>query len=465
MNARTCVFLVLLQLAIGWHLLYEGLWKGQGKAKGETWSSKGYLQNAAGPAGPAIRYLAGDPDVTWQESQFVVTDPVPDFVARFTVVPLDPKEAPETRRLHKHMPPALAREWQDYFDRFAKHYELDHSEKPRPEDQAGRVPPEFLTVLIADPLAGTPAGFPWSGMAFSYYVAKLTDASEPRSQYGRAHRILIEQENDTVKWLLGEPRKNMKPSLLSGPAAAIPRSIPERLQEYQAKVEEVRRLKAGDVAIFGPKLTPKLRQATDEQKAMEKELTDDLNDRTTQMRKALRTVLTWDQKRMDLPRQPAPPERTWSRFGIADTVSVIDKAVRWTLLATGICLLLGFLTRTACLVGALLLLMFYLAMPPWPGVPGNPQADGHFLFINNNIIEILALLTIAVSQPYRRYGLDFWLHLLLFGRRPAQVSAPAGPPPVRPPVRPAPALGTTNGGVTASISPHPSTEKDATHVS
>src|SRR5947207_6416505 len=105
MNFSTRVFLVLLQLAIGWHLLYEGYWKYQEK----TWSSKGYLRNAAGPLAPPIRWLAGDSDVTWQDAGpkpgLVVYDPIPDFLARFEVLPLDPTEAPSDRKLHKHMPP------------------------------------------------------------------------------------------------------------------------------------------------------------------------------------------------------------------------------------------------------------------------------------------------------------------------------------------------------------------------
>ena len=44
-----------------------------------------------------------------------------------------------------------------------------------------------------------------------------------------------------------------------------------------------------------------------------------------------------------------------------------DTLVKWGILLVGISLLLGFLTRTACIVGALLLLMFFLAMPPLPG--------------------------------------------------------------------------------------------------
>jgi uncharacterized membrane protein YphA (DoxX/SURF4 family) len=83
-----------------------------------------------------------------------------------------------------------------------------------------------------------------------------------------------------------------------------------------------------------------------------------------------------------------------------------DNVVKWGLLGVGICLLAGFLTRTACVVGALFLLSFYLAMPPLPGLPESPRAEGHYLIINKNIIEMLALLALATTRSGRWCGLD-----------------------------------------------------------
>jgi uncharacterized membrane protein YphA (DoxX/SURF4 family) len=91
---------------------------------------------------------------------------------------------------------------------------------------------------------------------------------------------------------------------------------------------------------------------------------------------------------------------------------LLDWLVTFGLTAAGLCLLVGFLTRPACLVGALLLLMFYLAMPPVPGVPDNPRAEGHYLFINKNLIEMLALLALATTHSGRWLGLDGLLPVL-----------------------------------------------------
>jgi uncharacterized membrane protein YphA (DoxX/SURF4 family) len=75
-------------------------------------------------------------------------------------------------------------------------------------------------------------------------------------------------------------------------------------------------------------------------------------------------------------------------------------------------LLLGLLTRPACLAGAGLLLLFYLAMPPLPGVPDPPRAEGHYLFINKNVIEMLALLVLATTRSGTWFGLDGLLQFL-----------------------------------------------------
>ncbi len=60
----------------------------------------------------------------------------------------------------------------------------------------------------------------------------------------------------------------------------------------------------------------------------------------------------------------------------------------------------------------LLLLTFFLAMPPLPGWPESPRAEGHYLFINKNIIEMLALLALATTRSGRWVGLDSLLQFL-----------------------------------------------------
>lgn len=89
----------------------------------------------------------------------------------------------------------------------------------------------------------------------------------------------------------------------------------------------------------------------------------------------------------------------------------INLTTAWGLTFAGIGLMLGFLTPLAALTGAGLLAMFYLSMPPWPGLPAPPNVEGHYWIVNKNLVELLACLVIA-STPN---GLWIGLDALLFG--------------------------------------------------
>lgn len=348
MNRLTSLFLILLQLAIGWHFLYEGWWKINQRK--DPWSSKGYIRNAQGPFALPIRWLAGDPDVTRQDGRFVVVDPTKDFLAQFTVTPFDPTEAPQNRKAHLHMPPPLAKEWDDYFKRFVEHYQLDNTQRA---------------------------------------VAKAA---------------FITSENETVDWLVSGTKKIK----VTHGAGEFPESTPQRVQDYRDKLQEAHALEAGELGMFGSKVSAKVRKVQDEAKDLKRSLQEDLDDHTDAMKNKLRSVLTYEQKRMAL----VPAAESEAKPAGWERITWIDRVVKWGLFAVGAGLLLGLFTRLACVVGALFLIAFYLAMPPWPGL-AEAAVKGHYFLINENIIETLALLTIAVSWPGSRYGLDAWIGLLL----------------------------------------------------
>ena len=77
----------------------------------------------------------------------------------------------------------------------------------------------------------------------------------------------------------------------------------------------------------------------------------------------------------------------------------------WGLLILGALLLLGLGTRLAALAGAVMLLSFYLVLPPWPGVPQPPSPE-HSFIVNKNLIEVIALLAIAALPTGSWFGLD-----------------------------------------------------------
>ena len=92
------------------------------------------------------------------------------------------------------------------------------------------------------------------------------------------------------------------------------------------------------------------------------------------------------------------------------------------LVAIGVCLILGILTLLAALSGAAFLAMIYFSMPPWPGLPPNPRAEGHYWIVSKNLVELIACLVIATTPSGHWIGFD----ALFFGaRRRRRLAGPA----------------------------------------
>ena len=99
------------------------------------------------------------------------------------------------------------------------------------------------------------------------------------------------------------------------------------------------------------------------------------------------------------------------------TVRAIDLLNMWGLLAVGVGLMLGVMIRQAAWGGMAMLALYYLAYPPFFGLPAG-GLDGHYLLINRNIVELIALALVAALPP----GSFHWSAFL---RRPAEALAGA----------------------------------------
>ncbi|MCA1686241.1 MAG: DoxX family protein, partial [Planctomycetia bacterium] len=87
--------------------------------------------------------------------------------------------------------------------------------------------------------------------------------------------------------------------------------------------------------------------------------------------------------------------------------------ISFSILAIGFCLMAGLFTRLAALGGAAFLLQIYLSMPPWPGLPVSPKAEGHYFIVDKNLVEMLACMALVFLPTGHWVGLD----ALLFGKR------------------------------------------------
>lgn len=97
-------------------------------------------------------------------------------------------------------------------------------------------------------------------------------------------------------------------------------------------------------------------------------------------------------------------------------LGLVDNLNQWGLLLLGLALLIGVFTRTAALAGVVILALYYLAAPPFPGLEYAMPAEGSYLIVNKILVELAALLVLLGYPTAHRVGLD----RLLFRKRYAE---------------------------------------------
>jgi uncharacterized membrane protein YphA (DoxX/SURF4 family) len=274
-----------------------------------------------------------------------IGDPDRLAVEVLTVQPLPAGQDPARVIPSTRLSPKLAQEWDDHFERFKEYYSL----------------------------------------------------SDDKAQLGRAEGALAQAKAQAVNWLLSGSKDVEK----SFPQAAVvlKKSTPERVAEYRAKLERIRELEEQELPAFGRDVEKeKLRSLKVEVAQLRTELTSELTDI---MKASLRGTLSDAQKRL-----PALPERVEQSPSQWTRLQWIDAITAWGLVIVGLGLLLGLFTRLACILGAAFLLLLYLAVPPFPWLPEALRVEGHYYFVNKNLVEMLALLTLSTTRSGKWLGLD-----------------------------------------------------------
>ena len=112
-------------------------------------------------------------------------------------------------------------------------------------------------------------------------------------------------------------------------------------------------------------------------------------------------------------------ESKWILEGFANWIvsspsvlKAVDFLNIWGLIAVGLGLMLGLFTRVAAVSGAVLLFMYYLINPPLIGLEYSIPAEGNYMIVNKTLIEVAALVLLAVFPTGSFAGLD-----ILFKRR------------------------------------------------
>jgi uncharacterized membrane protein YphA (DoxX/SURF4 family) len=89
---------------------------------------------------------------------------------------------------------------------------------------------------------------------------------------------------------------------------------------------------------------------------------------------------------------------------------IINAANGYGLTLIGLALILGLFTRLASWSGVAMLLMYYLAYPPFGSFSYGAPAEGSYMIVNKNLIELFALVVLAMTQSGLYFGLDKLIH-------------------------------------------------------
>ena len=107
-------------------------------------------------------------------------------------------------------------------------------------------------------------------------------------------------------------------------------------------------------------------------------------------------------------------------------VRTVDFLNIWGLILIGTALILGVVTRFASALGIVLLGLYYLSQPPLIRPDYRIPVEGHYLLVNKNLVELLALVIFLLVPPAALWGLDrLWRGWRLRKKSVTEVASPA----------------------------------------
>jgi len=94
---------------------------------------------------------------------------------------------------------------------------------------------------------------------------------------------------------------------------------------------------------------------------------------------------------------------------LADNIAAMDVVNfvnEWGLLLIGLGLICGAFVKVASFSGIILLTLYYLSHPAFPGASYAMPMEGSYLWVDKNIVEALALLVVIYLPTSQIIGLD-----------------------------------------------------------
>ena len=94
---------------------------------------------------------------------------------------------------------------------------------------------------------------------------------------------------------------------------------------------------------------------------------------------------------------------------VAETPSVlkiVDLLNVWGLILIGLGLFFGCLTRISGISGIFLLFLYYITIPPLPSYTDGMRAEGNYLIVNKNLVELIALCVLTIFPTDKFLSID-----------------------------------------------------------
>ncbi len=404
LSGLAILLIIILRLSIGWQFLYEGLWKVKSHQTAKPWTAVGYLKNSQGPFRDQFRNMTGDPDdLSWLDYDQVEAK-WDNWQTRFeNHYQLDDKQKGSLNRLMngsktfvsdlKVLPEKVSNSKD--FKRLAKIVKYDKEKKRLVADGTLHLVPKDKQLLLKI-----------VGYDEANYKEQIESGLKTPEDFNK------EFADDEKEYIISVNDLYLRSSRLSFKErlAATLKADPEYIGKIfldKPKKEEVEK-QIGQVQVYKELLK---RYDENSKKAEQDFQVDHLNKQWSEIQQ-IRSELVGPVKALD-------SDLKDKAFGLLTTKQVqmgpmskpkteiesINMMTISCLVIFGVLLLSGLCTRLAAIGGAGMLMMFYLAFPPWPGVPPAPGPE-HSFIVNKNMIEAIALLMIATLPTGQWFGLD-----------------------------------------------------------
>jgi len=399
-SVLACVLLVVVRMAIGWHLMYEGLWKIQTQSTTTPWSAEGYLKNSTGPMRGYFRSLTGDPnDLAWLDYD-AMTAKWNDWEQRFLAhyfAGVDPSDGSKIRfqqLLHgaenysvklESLPEAVANAATENVIRKVR---IEGKDQPVLWFEPGkqRLVVDGKLHLLPDEKKTAAELAPDDAK----YVKALDDLFKQQSKLSIHERLAAMLKGDPDR--IGLLRTASDGAIIENRMGEV-EHYKQKIERYEEKLKTTRQ-------AFEWNHLERLWRELQEQR---RELVGPVQALETEMKVDAEKLLSESQLALG----PVPETLTPMRR--------INLQTMWGLAIIGGLLIAGLFTRLSSLAGAGLLFMFYLAIPPLPGTPPEAGPEHNFI-VNKVLVESLVLLAFAALPSGRWFGIDALLGAL-FRRR------------------------------------------------